>query len=408
MSKFPFVLAWSIAVSLPLAGAAEEIDYKLLAKQAQKFAITEQTLPKRDPSNRFDGNPDAIALGRTFFFDSGLSANGTVSCATCHVSNGAIVPNESMPAGLGRKHRSVMPVAGAAFQDFFFWDGRADSLWAQALAPIEHPQEHDLTRTEAVAYVRQTYSQAISELKGNPLLAEADWEATTEPASPLGNSEERQAWAALDAREQKKIDLAFTEIGKFIAAYEATLLPPQTAWDVAVNMADTDATALQALPDSALRGFMLFQGKARCADCHLGPLFSDGDFHNTSLPQPHAGPLDLGRQAVVGDIARAEFGCRSITSDAPEGYCLKIDYLSLAMERAMGAFRTPSLRQVLQRKVLGHSGQISDLAQMLEHYNDAPAGMHGHLVGKDSLSELVPLKLTESELADLRDFLEQL
>ena len=68
MIKFPIVLAWSIAVSLPLAGAAEGIDYKLLAKQAQKFAITEQTLPKRDQSNRFDGNPDAIALGQRLFF----------------------------------------------------------------------------------------------------------------------------------------------------------------------------------------------------------------------------------------------------------------------------------------------------------------------------------------------------
>ena len=402
------IFAWFIAMSLPLAGATEQIDYGLIARQAQKFAITEQTLPKRDLSNRFDGNPDAIAFGRTLFFDTGLSASGTVSCATCHVSNAAIVPNESMPAGLERKHRSVMPVAGAAFQDFLFWDGRADSLWAQALAPIEHVDEHDFTRTEAVAYVRQTYAQVISELKGNPLLAETDWKFTSEAASPLGDANERQAWAALDMSVQSRINLAFSEIGKFIAAYEATLIPPQTAWDVAVNMAATDPEALQALPDGALRGFILFQGKGRCASCHLGPLFSDGDFHNTSLPQPHAGPLDLGRQAVVGAIARAEFGCRSITSDAPEGSCLKIDYLSLAMERAMGAFRTPSLRQVSKREVLGHSGQITNLAKMLEHYNEAPAGMHGHLVGTDSLSELVPLRLTENELADLKTFLEQL
>lgn len=400
-------VALALGVLWAAGAAANELDLTDLAARASQFVLPSNPIIPTDPTNTFSGNPEAQSLGQELFFDTGLSASGTVACASCHVTNGAIVPNETLPAGVSRKFRSVMPIAGLASQEFFFWDGRVDSLWAQALEPLEHPDEHGLTRTEVVAYVLDAYPDALSALLDEPLSDRGTLIALPE-ASPKGTRIQRAAWQGMSEPSQARVNSIFASIGKVIAAFEETLLPDATAWDRIASEAIRDPNALRQLPDAALRGFDLFSGKARCSSCHSGPFLTDGDFHNTGMPERDGATIDMGRQAVVAQLKYREFSCLSIYSDAPNGECPKVEYLSLAMERALGTFKTPSLRGVTQRTVFGHSGQFMTLEDMLNHYNEAPQGAHGRLVGQSTLSELVPLGLSPADLSDLRAFLDLL
>ncbi|MEN8837429.1 MAG: cytochrome c peroxidase, partial [Celeribacter marinus] len=350
-------VALALGVLWAAGAAANELDLTDLAARASQFVLPSNPIIPTDPTNAFSGNPEAQSLGQELFFDTGLSASGTVACASCHVTNGAIVPNETLPAGVSRKFRSVMPIAGLASQEFFFWDGRVDSLWAQALEPLEHPDEHGLTRTEVVAYVLDAYPDALSTLLGEPLLDRGSL-ITLPVASPKGTRIQRATWQDMTEPSQARVNSIFASIGKAIAAFEETLLPDATAWDRIAKEAIRDPNALRQLPESALRGFDLFSGKARCSSCHSGPFLTDGDFHNTGMPERDGATIDMGRQAVVAQLKYREFSCLSIYSDSPNGECPKVEYLSLAMERALGTFKTPSLRGVTQRTVFGHSGQF--------------------------------------------------
>lgn len=399
MDRTYLILASLLAlIALPGAGMGQDAS---LMQRAMAFVITDETPVKADPSNRFANDPLARQLGEALFFDAGLSEDGTVACATCHVTDGAMIPNESKPAGASRGFRTVMPVLGAVNQSFFFWDGRVDSLWSQALGPLENPDEHGLTRTEVVARALTDYLDDIETLAGNTI-ASAEQLKTLPPASPLGNREERKAWAALPPEAQAQVNDLFVLVGKAIAAYEASLPLPDGEWDRLILAAKGDAAKVPAV---ILRGFDLFAGKARCATCHFGPLFSDYDFHNTGLPAREGQPVDLGRQVVLMTLERDEFNCLGPHSDAGPEDCKDLRYMSRSMERAFGTFRTPSLRDVGSRTALGHAGQMATLDDMLRHYNAAPPGPHGAMVGVYSLSELVPLDLTEAELADLKAFL---
>jgi len=94
-----------------------------------------------DPTNRFADDPAAAALGATLFFDQRLSANGKVACATCHKIDRQFQDDLPLGEGLGTANRRTMPLAGAAWKRWFFWDGRKDSLWSQALSPLENAAE---------------------------------------------------------------------------------------------------------------------------------------------------------------------------------------------------------------------------------------------------------------------------
>jgi cytochrome c peroxidase len=102
------------------------------------------------------------------------------------------------------------------------------------------------------------------------------------------------------------------------------------------------------------------------------------------------------------------FNCLGSFSDAGPGDCKPLEFINMTMERSFGAFRTPSLRGVSQRSVLGHAGQVKTLRQMVAHYNNAPASPLRNLTGGGRISEIVPLGLTQSEIDSLIAFLESI
>ena len=119
-----------------------------------------------DPSNRVADDPRAVALGRAIFSDTRFSADGTVSCASCHLPDRQFQDDLPLGRGMGTTGRRTMPIAGMAYSPFLFWDGRKDSLWSQALGPMESPVEHGGDRTQYAHLVAKAYRAAYEELFG--------------------------------------------------------------------------------------------------------------------------------------------------------------------------------------------------------------------------------------------------
>lgn len=372
-------------------------------EKARPFTIASLEPVKPDPSNRFVKDPAAIALGKSLFFDQGLSLSGTVSCATCHVTEGSFRPNESIAAARDRQFRTVMPIQGAAYQDFLFWDGRADSLWMQALGPLENPSEHGLSRSAVASYVAKTYGDDLKKNLGQTDLPEIQSDAT-----PLGTAAQRAAWSGLSEKQRGDIDQVFVAVGKSIAAYEAQVPIEPNLWDKLVSSVADNSDNYAKIPLDVLNGFSLFTGKAGCSACHTGPLFADLDFHNTGLPTPPNSSLDIGRQAVSLDLFNSPFNCLGVFSDAAPKDCGKLRFFEFSLERLFGTFRTPTLRGVSGRQRLGHSGNVESLTEMVRHYNLAPDGPHGLVFGRVSFSELKPLHLSEEEVDAIVAFLKAL
>ena len=109
----------------------------------------------QDPSNAFEKNPLAIALGKKLFFDSRFSRNSAVSCASCHDPNRYFQDDRPLAQGIGIATRRTPSIIGAGHSPWLFWDGRKDSLWSQALAPIEDGLEYGGNRTQVAHRVRR-------------------------------------------------------------------------------------------------------------------------------------------------------------------------------------------------------------------------------------------------------------
>src|SRR3954451_3860693 len=143
-----------------------------------------------DPSNRFSDDTSAARLGQRLFFDTRLSGNGKVSCATCHIASRDFQDGAPLAHGVGTTNRRTMPIAGTAHSPWMFWDGRTDSQWAQALGPLESAVEHGGDRTQyahvIAAHYRDDYEAVFGRL---PTL-----DGTPAHAGPVADSSRAAAW----------------------------------------------------------------------------------------------------------------------------------------------------------------------------------------------------------------------
>ena len=275
-----------------------------------------------------------------------------------------------------------MTIIGAAWQPWLFWDGRKDSLWSQALAPLESRTEHGLTRTEVVRIVGRLYGRDYERVFG-PL---PPLDRVPERASPLGDTRSRRVWLRLSPRDRNAVNRAFANVGKAIAAFESRLRPEPARFDRYVA-GDRDA-----LSERELEGLALFVGDGNCIDCHSGPLFTNGELHNTGV----GGSLgDLGRAAGLVALRADEFNCLGRYSDAAKSSCA---LLYAPVGAPVGTFKPPSLRNVTRRAPYMHAGQIATLGTVLRHYDRAPRAEIGH-------SELAPLGLSDDQLGSIVAFL---
>ena len=341
--------------------------------QLRSMSLRELGPLPADPTNRVADDPGAADLGRTLFFDPRLSGNGRVSCATCHIPEKDFQDGTPRASGVGLTNRRTMPIAGMAHSPFLFWDGRKDSLWAQALGPLESPVEHGGTREQYATVIAAHYRAA--------------YEMTFGVLPPLSSRD-----AATEV---------FVNIGKAIAAFERTISYQPSRFDRYVGaLQDTGHAPPGVLAADEVAGLRLFIGKANCVNCHNGPLLTNHEFHNTGVPRRPGLPGDHGRLAGADAVLRDEFNCRSRWSDS-RAKCAELEFLVTGDHTLERAFKVPSLRNVAERAPYMHAGQFSTLSDVIDHYNRAPAAPAGD-------SELQPLRLNTHERRQLEAFLRSL
>lgn len=353
-----------------------------------------------DPSNAYADDPRAAALGHKLFFDARFSANGAVACATCHLPEQQFQDGLPLAQGIGTTTRRTMTVIGTAYSPWLFWDGRKDSQWAQALGPWENPVEHGGDRTQYAHLIAAHYRAEYEALFG-PLPDLSGLPAHAGPA--VGDPAAVAAWEALPAERQDALTRLYANLGKAVAAYERQLLPGPTRFDayVAAVLAGDEPTAAATFTAAEAAGLRLFIGRARCTDCHNGPLLTNNDFHNTGVPPVPGLPEDTGRLLGAAQVLADEFNCLSAYSDAAPEQCGELRFLVADDHDLNRKFRPPSLRGVAERAPYMHAGQFATLDEVLAHYNTAPAAPAGH-------SELEPLKLSAREIGQLIAFLRTL
>jgi hypothetical protein len=169
----------------------------LLAIKFQAFT----NLPRlqKAPSNLVADNPLAAALGKALFFDARFSANGAVSCASCHKPDRQFQDDLRLARGIAQAGRRTMSLAGTAFHPFLFWDGRKDSLWSQAPGPLENPAEHGADRTMIARLIAANYRADYETLFGTL----PDFGEFPAHATPTGSPETIKAWMTLTAEQQR-------------------------------------------------------------------------------------------------------------------------------------------------------------------------------------------------------------
>jgi len=250
---------------------------------------------------------ETVALGRHLYYDPILSADNTVSCASCHAPESGFTDTRKVSVGVGGKHgtRHSPTVINSAYNTLQFWDGRAPSLEEQAKGPIANPVE-----------MASSYPDVVKRLQANPGYVTMF----------------KQAWGT----DQITIDL----VAKSIASFERSVLCGNSAFDRFYYGHDK-----KALSASAQRGLKLFMDpkKGDCGACHtIGKdyaLFTDNKFHNLGIGADADGNLaDLGRfDQTKNDADR-------------------------------GAFKTPTLRNIAQRAPYFHDGSFPALRDALGHY----------------------------------------
>lgn len=335
-----FALGWPLLSSLAGCGGRDTeaalFDMELVAEDVPASR-----------TNAFADDEAAAAFGRRLFFDERMSRTGDVACASCHdPAEGFSDPNarsEGVDGQLGGRHS--MPVTSAAFQSFFLWDGRADSMWLQPLLAIENPKEMDFTRSEVAHFVSSTHAAEYEAIFG-PLP-----DLSTVPARASVDSPE---WSAMTDTQRDAVQRVFTNVGKAIEAYERRLLCADTRFDQWVRgELELDADERDGADVFVQEG---------CVDCHAGPAFSDGLFHNLGLSEDID---DVGRSSGIASLlANPLNGAGSYSDDAAFGQS-KLAALA-GEQRTQGSFRTASLRGAGQREFFGHTGEHRTLQAFIE------------------------------------------
>jgi cytochrome c peroxidase len=359
-----------------------------------------------DPSNDWDDSVAAAALGKQLFFDPRFSRNQAVACSSCHDPERQFQDGRKVGEGIGVGSRRTMPIAAAGYSPWLFWDGRKDSLWSQALGPLEDSLEHGGNRVRYARLMHSHYSQSYVDLFG-PM---PELVGLPEDASPLGTVAEQQAWQAMEPAARDAVSRVFSNMGKAIAAYERRIQHEPSRLDRYVDqLLGGDRGAPPVLTPQEVRGLRLFIGKGDCVSCHNGPLLTDQHFHNTGVPQRDPKRPDEGRAAAIARVRGDEFNCLGRFSDASPAQCRELRFLADDDAQLEGAFRTPGLRGVAQRPPYMHAGQFASLEEVVRHYVDAPRAGVGHSeLGSSSWRRRPATRLSVAEQRDLVSFLHSL
>jgi len=332
--------------------------------------------PATDASNRASGNPLAARLGATLFFERRLSGDGTMSCASCHDPAKAWTDGRAVSIGRGPLDRNAPSLFDVGGRRWYGWDGASDSLWAASLRPILAPRE-----------LAGSVAGTASLLRGDPVLSRCYAIAFARPPASVDD-----ATLAVDA-------------AKALAAFQETLTGGRAPFDDFRDaLARGDPAAASFLSPAARRGARLFVGRANCALCHLGPAFTNGEFHDVGVPFFTPSGADMGRFGGIRELRASPHSLLGAFNDdpakAPGTATRHVD----PQHRNFGEFRVPSLRDVARSAPYMHNGSLATLRDVVRHYSRFdPDRLHA-----DGEAILKPLALSDAEIEEIISFLESL
>ena len=330
----------------------------------------------RDPSNRVSGNAGAIDLGERLFFERRLSVNGEISCSRCHLPERNWSDGLPRAVGLEEVERNAPSVMNVRYQHWFGWDGAHDSLWAQSIRPIVDPREMGASSGALAKLVRDDRDLACRY---------------------------RRTFGAAPAADDEKV---LVDLAKALAAFQETLVSGRSAFDEFRDaLARGDRSAMARYPEAAQRGLRIFLGKAACDLCHIGPAFTNGEFHDTGVAFfVRPGQVDPGRYGGIKKLLEDRMNLLGPYNDDPKrSTATRTRHVSLE-HRNFGEFRVPSLRNLESSAPYMHNGSIATLRDVVRHYSEiSPDRLHS-----DGEQILKPLHLAQGEIDDLTAFLETL
>ncbi len=360
----------TLTMGLPGAGAVSTGEIETWLANAQNHEKLTVVLPAglslgQSQIVGLDKNPltrAKIELGRQLYFDTRLSSDNTVSCASCHHPEEGFAKHTKTGVGIRKQMggRNSPISYNRILSSLQFWDGRAESLEAQAVGPIQNPIEMGNTHEACVTCLQGIpgYTKQFKAIFGADTIqiehvgqAIASFERVlVTGTSPFDYAEGYKAFAKLSPED---LDDLKTDDAAAYAKYEVA------------------AAAAKAHPmsDSATRGRELFfSERVNCSACHVGANLADEKYHNLGIGMDAKDP-DLGRFVVT------------------------------KVEADKGAFKTPTIRNVEHSAPYMHDGSLATLLDAVEHYNKGGTP-------NTWLSEKVkPLKLTDVEKQDLVEFM---
>ncbi|MEE9423816.1 MAG: cytochrome c peroxidase [Methylococcales bacterium] len=329
------------------------------------LGLPELPIPTDNPQS-----PAKKALGKRLFFDTRLSADDTISCASCHKAELALTDGRTTAVGIkGQTGARNTPTAmNAVYYTSFFVDGRADSLETQALGPLTNPIEHGLKNYQSILKLLQT--------------------------------DVKYSWLVKQAFDIDPKQATKQHIGQAVASYERTLISADSPFDRFLY-----GEHEQALSTNAQRGLRIFQRKGNCANCHEitlhHALFTDNRFYNLGVgfnkikPQfmdfikaykkskagENINPLE-----VYSSNQQSEFGRYAVTEAITD----------------IGRFKTPTLRNIALTAPYMHDGSQKTLEEVVEYYDKG--GEKNPFLDP----AIFPLELSDQEKKDLVEFLKSL
>ncbi|MGR9085995.1 MAG: cytochrome-c peroxidase [Gammaproteobacteria bacterium] len=314
-----------------------------------------------------------IALGDKLFHDARFSIDGAVSCATCHDGKQAFTDGKPFSTG---HHgltgtRNAPTVVNAAFYTSQFWDGREPDLEAQSKQPFINPVEGGLANHEPILEI----------VRSDP--------------------EYQKAFVAVFGVEGRQ--LTMDHVARAIASFERSLVSGNSPFDRYYFNGEKGA-----LTEAQEHGLQLFLGQGRCVSCHTieqdHALFTDSKFHNIGIginaiqpDVPRLAAAFLEAKAKGGDVDQmvltdkksSELGRFAVTENLAD----------------MGAFKTPTLRNIARTAPYMHDGSLKTLKDVVSHYNNGGVTPAGAKVNDFLSGGIRPLNLTDAEIDDLVAFL---
>ncbi|MGH9906312.1 MAG: cytochrome-c peroxidase, partial [Pyrinomonadaceae bacterium] len=333
MKRRVVLIFWGIItlpyIGLPGSGAT--------SKQVETKSVTrlEAGSDSLNLKSKMAQTREKVTLGEALYFDRRLSEDATVSCATCHDPATAFASRDTIAIGVRNQNgtRNVPTLLNAKFSQSYFWDGRVRTLEEQARQPLLNPAEMGM-ESEAALVAR------LSSIPEYP-----------------------RRFRRVFPRDGITLDT----IAKAIAAYERTLLSDNSSFDRFI------AGNNKAISGNQKTGWELFKGKAKCIECHafspLSPFFTDFKFYNTGIlakDQDFAILIRRGAEIVSSKgSARLSPG---IFAHKPE-YSDLGRFLVTNELKDIGAFKTPTLRDVELTGPYMHNGSRKTLLDVVRFYN---------------------------------------